>query len=79
MNVDYPAGVDPVATDTASEDDRVWFEQHPEAEYRMRPALCGEMPDLREGDSICVIQVEPGVRVRYALAAERRRVCRHHR
>jgi hypothetical protein len=80
MNVDYPAGVDPVATDAASEADRQWFEAHPEAEYRTRPAMRGEMPDVDEGDSICVIQIEPGFRVRYPIESTTGRcVCRHGR
>lgn len=57
------------AVDRACESDRIWFELHPEAEYRERPEVVGEFwpkPPLRV-DFVLVFQVQPGVRLRYAM------------
>ena len=46
----------------ASEDDRVWFEQHPGAKERIRPPFSSEGGG--SGVAILVVQVAPGFRVR---------------
>jgi hypothetical protein len=65
------------AADFASEDDRLWFEDHPGESTRHRPAIPGELPGMRplpaaEGMDveryIEVTQVEPGFRLRRSYA-----------
>jgi hypothetical protein len=60
----------PISTGTAwGEDDRAWFEAHPESSHRLRAALPGEWP---EGgwDLTVVRQLQPGERVRRPLRVE---------
>ena len=51
--------------EAASEDDRIWFEQHPGAKERIRPAYPHEIA-LSGGAStkVRVVQIQPGVRAR---------------
>lgn len=58
------------AIDKASEDDRLWFEQHPGRSFRLRDAVPFEynqqLPPAAEGVSwrTVVLQIKPGVRSR---------------
>jgi hypothetical protein len=63
------------ALEAASEDDRAWFEAHPERSYRVRPHISGEWPDgalnrLPQGQGwyTVVHQVSPGVRMRLPIS-----------
>ena len=63
--------VDEAAMDRASEEDRVFFEQHPGRQHRVRPFVPGELPVHGvHGDGIWIIavrNVRPGVRARLPL------------
>jgi hypothetical protein len=50
-----------------SENDRVWFEQHPDHVVRLRAPLEGDFTDCA---AVLVIEVERGVRVRAPWAVE---------
>lgn len=54
------------AIDRASEGDRIWFELHPDAEYRERPPIDGEFwpHQFTRADFVLVHQIRPGFRVR---------------
>jgi hypothetical protein len=59
----------------ASEDDRQWFLEHPDRNFRVRPYVSGEMPmdpiaRPNWGQYVAVRQVVPGVRVRMVFMAE---------
>lgn len=66
------------ALDTASEDDRLWFEAHPHRQHRVRPYISGEGaqgqpdPTPRHGHGLFIVvrQLQPGVRVRLLFDAE---------
>jgi len=57
--------LNPGAADTASDDDRCWFEAHPDESERIRPPFPGEVDGL---EIVCtavrVVQVVPGFRTR---------------
>ncbi len=54
---------DPV--DIASEDDRRWFEAHPQEKWRIREIIAGEFgPCQPKALRVLVMQIEPGVRMR---------------
>lgn len=57
------------ATDRASERDRIWFEEHPEAFQRVRDYIAGEfreeVPPIDH--KILVTQIKPGVRARTSI------------
>lgn len=66
--------IDPVAADAASAADRAYFEQHPEEESYVRPAIPGELPFLGLPAPppgffweklITVENVQPGIRCRH--------------
>ncbi len=61
---------DPV--DRASEDDRMWFEMHPERSHRIRPYIPGEWPMevVPTPTQAAVRQIQPGVRARLPLLME---------
>ena len=53
--------------DQITGEDRRWFEEHPDAEFRTRPAAVGEFwPVIDSASVLCVIvtQVRPGFRLR---------------
>jgi hypothetical protein len=58
------AEVDPC--EVALADDRQWFSDHPNRLYRVRPAVPGELPGVRQG-WIVVRQFVPGVPVRIRM------------
>ena len=65
------AEVDEAAMDRASEADRIWFEQHPRRQHRVRPYVPGELPVHGiAGDGrwcVAVRNVRPGMRVRLPI------------
>ena len=57
-----------VAQEEASEDDRVWFEQHPLAKGRVRAFIPNEIPvSSQKCEHVFVRQVKPGIRMRQPL------------
>jgi len=60
-----PPGLDSLASDDASEDDRRWFETNPRAHWRLRPAIDGELPNRPRW--VVSFQFSPGVRMRVPL------------
>lgn len=62
---DSPPDVIPEIRDAASENDREWFEAHPERTCRVRHAIVGELPNGPRW--VVVFQIEPGARIRTAL------------
>ena len=56
---------DPKVTAAAADNDRIWFEQHPGEDERIRRPFPNELDGI---DPNCVllrvIQIEPGIRVR---------------
>jgi hypothetical protein len=54
------------AVERASEDDRAWFEQHPDASQRIRGYMAGEFGEIVPplDHRILVQQIQPGVRSR---------------
>ena len=65
---------EPRGADYASEDDRLWFEDHPDETIRKRDAFPGELPPIDYPpplgmvyrQRVTVTQVKPGLRVRQA-------------
>jgi hypothetical protein len=54
----------------AMADDRDWFEKHPDAAYRERPAVADEFWPVFDSRSVLyviVTQVEPGRRLRFPV------------
>ena len=68
---DLAGAIDEAAMDFASEGDRVFFEQHQDREYHIRPFVPGELPVHGiPGDGrwiIAVRSVRPGMRIRLPL------------
>jgi len=62
------------AEDAASEDDRRWFEAHPNERQRIREPFPGELqaavPPGHYVAGVAVIQLAPGVRARQAILLE---------
>jgi hypothetical protein len=59
-----------VAIDRACESDRVWFEQHPDNDVRIRPLMAGECLPFDDPSGqvmVLVRQLRPGVRLRSFL------------
>lgn len=52
-----------------SEDDRIWFEAHPDANFRIRDASDHEKAVGTHCNQVLVVQLEPGVRVRLDVIA----------
>jgi hypothetical protein len=54
------------ATEAATEDDRIWFEQHPGEDERCRPPFPHEFDFTGETCvSVRVSQIRPGMRARF--------------
>lgn len=55
--------------DRVSEQDRIWFEQHPGVPVYERPAVKGEFGEniVPRGAVVTVFQVAPGARIRRVL------------
>jgi hypothetical protein len=53
-----------------SEGDRIWFEEHPDRNFRLREATAHEKSVGTHRDQVLVYQVEPGVRVRAPVRAD---------
>lgn len=55
------------ATERASEDDRLWFEAHPDQNHRIRPIVDGEFGPGHhkiKKKAVAVEQIWPGFRIR---------------
>jgi hypothetical protein len=60
-----PVLPDPKVTADAVEDDRVWFEQHPEETERIRVPFPNELDGIDPNCSLLrVVQIAPGRRMR---------------
>jgi hypothetical protein len=55
--------LDREAVDRASEQDRLWFDAHPEATVYLRPEIPGEFPN-GASQTVLVTQIRPGIRQR---------------
>jgi hypothetical protein len=64
----HAEALNPAATDAASEDDRRWFEAHPDESERIRQPFPGEVDGL---EIVCtavrVVQIVPGCRARMLI------------
>jgi hypothetical protein len=66
----------PDALEATRDDDRKWFEAHRPRQYRIRPYIPGEMPELKLAPQpgrywfVAVRQLETGVRMRRPFLAE---------
>jgi hypothetical protein len=64
------------AMEASRQDDREWFEAHRPRQYRVRPYILGEMPELKlvpQPDRhwfVAVRQLEAGARMRRPFLAE---------
>ena len=60
-----PPTINAYLEDDASDDDRLWFEDNPGRNYRLRPRKSGELGDeSHEHTTVLVAQYAPGVRLR---------------
>jgi hypothetical protein len=62
-----PPGLDSQASEDAGEDDRLWFESNPRANWRLRPAIDGELPGRPRPRWVVSFQFVPGVRCRIPM------------
>ena len=63
-------GVNDDPVDIASEDDRRWFEEHPQETWRIRDIIAGEFgPFQPQAFQVLVMQIEPGIRMRGPIFA----------
>jgi hypothetical protein len=71
-----PITADLNASEATREDDREWFAAHRPRQYRIRPYIPGEMPELKLAPQpgrhrfVVVRQLETGVRMRRPFLAE---------
>lgn len=63
-------GLDDRIVDEVSEDDRRWFDDNPDAGWRLRPLVPGESPAQPVSRWMLVYQVETGLRIRTPLALD---------
>lgn len=61
-----PPGYNAIDADEAMESDREWFAAHPEATWRLRRGIGGEIGTPHPSWVVC-FQVEPGARIRVPL------------
>jgi len=67
------AGYDPLASENASNQDRIWFELNPHRKHRLRKMIAGEFPhsplgSIHPPNVIIVRQLEPGSRQRFPVS-----------
>ena len=66
MRLQKPQNVEKVS-EKVSEDDRRWFAANPDASWRLRRLVPGELPGQPAGRWMLVNQVRPGLRLRAPL------------